>query len=502
MAGASALATFGAPVFATAQGRTVTRRSVRGMTANDPDLAAYRRAVAAMKALPASDPRNWNRFADIHRDFCPHANWYFLPWHRAYLLALERICRDLSGKADFALPYWDWTAQRSLPPAFTAGNPQSNPLNHRRPGGDFTLADDMVGAAVIARVLASPDFEAFGSARPRGQNSAGAQWQRREGAKTEFEFNPHDGVHATVGGDMARVATAARDPIFYLHHSNVDRIWATWNARGNNNSPEANWRNFSFNDNFVNPDGTRSSAAVDELQSTPALGYRYDGEAIGLIGQAAEAFAADPVYVNDDPSPDRIHAYRRVMHEVAPAPGRGARAINLPSGPAYVASAVIDPRGHATGVTVPLGRPLSELISLEALAQARSPGPGARRGRRYVWATLYDMEPPAEPAARVRMFANCGDLAPQTDARNPHYATSMSFFGNEHVEHHAGHGGHHGGHGAARGVSVLVDLTPTLARIATPRSIHTDKIVVQLQRSTGNAMSASGRPRRVDIAII
>src|SRR3954464_8122817 len=102
--GASALALNSPSWGASAQGRAVRRRSVRGMSANDPDLAAMRRAVAAMKALPQSDARNWIRFADIHRNFCPHGNWYFLPWHRAYIASFERICQELSGKRDFALP--------------------------------------------------------------------------------------------------------------------------------------------------------------------------------------------------------------------------------------------------------------------------------------------------------------------------------------------------------------------------------------------------------------
>ena len=79
IAGASTFALTGLRQDARAQGATVTRRTVRGMTANDPDLAAMQRAVAAMKALPQSDARNWIRFADIHRNFCPHGNWYFLP---------------------------------------------------------------------------------------------------------------------------------------------------------------------------------------------------------------------------------------------------------------------------------------------------------------------------------------------------------------------------------------------------------------------------------------
>ena len=142
----------------------MTRRSIRGMSANDPDLAAMRRAVAAMKRLPQSAARNWTRFADIHRNFCPHANWYFLPWHRAYIRAFERICRELSGTSDFALPYWNWTADRQFPAAFAAGDRDSNPLFHPRPGGasGLRLADDVVGPAVMSAIMTSPDFEAFG----------------------------------------------------------------------------------------------------------------------------------------------------------------------------------------------------------------------------------------------------------------------------------------------------------------------------------------------------
>ena len=201
IAGTSSLAMIGASTQLTAQGVAVTRRSVRGMSAGDPDLAAMSRAVAAMKALPQSDARNWIRFADIHRNFCPHGNWYFLPWHRAYLLSFERIVRELSGKRDFALPYWNWTVDRQFPAAFSTGDRSSNPLFHPRPGvAQLRLAEDMVGQAVISRIMNSPDFEAFGSTRPRGQNSAAATWQRRLGSKTEFEFNPHDGVHQAIGG--------------------------------------------------------------------------------------------------------------------------------------------------------------------------------------------------------------------------------------------------------------------------------------------------------------
>ena len=56
-----------------------------------------------MIALPAADGRSWNKQALIHNNHCTHGNWWFLPWHRAYLFYFEAICRKLTGNNDFAL---------------------------------------------------------------------------------------------------------------------------------------------------------------------------------------------------------------------------------------------------------------------------------------------------------------------------------------------------------------------------------------------------------------
>ncbi|NJM90998.1 MAG: tyrosinase family protein [Myxococcales bacterium] len=102
------------------------RRNVTTMTASDPLIVAYKSAIAQMKALPDSDRRSWRYQARIHNDFCPHNNWLFLPWHRAYLFFFERICRKLSGMETFALPYWDWSQEPHVPALFWGGS--TNPL--------------------------------------------------------------------------------------------------------------------------------------------------------------------------------------------------------------------------------------------------------------------------------------------------------------------------------------------------------------------------------------
>jgi tyrosinase len=502
--GAAMLATLRVSV---GQGAVAVRRSVRGMSANDPDLAAYRRAVTAMRALPTSDPRNWNRFAAIHATFCPHGNWYFLPWHRAYLVALENIVRDLADKPDFALPYWDWTTERQLPSPFAAGNSRNNPLNHPRPEfeANETLPDDMVGPQVISRILASPDFEAFGSARPLGQNSAAPAWQRRLGARTELEFNPHDGVHGSLGGDMAQVAPASRDPIFYLHHANVDRLWAVWNARGNANSPEPFWRNFAFNRNFINADGSPWNVTVNGLQSPAALGYRYDDE--------QGPFAADVDFQRQssealDPLGTSLQVYRRFAGNPVQASSGGLRRYGLSSGQGFYAAAVENNRAaaHERAISIPvsLGRPLSEIIKPAAMASASAAD--RRRYRQCIWAVLRDCDAPADPSTRVRVFVNREGIDGSARSSDAHYVTTLSFFGAGHGGHHAqaGHGSHQAQPAASGGTSLSIDLTPALARLRGTKYVRTDTLTVQLLPICRHANPATSmvRPRRVEIAIL
>ena len=101
------------------------RRWLRtGSAEVDADIAIYRDAVAAMKALPASNPISWAAQAAIHGtapccfNFCEHGTDHFFDWHRAYLLFFERICQKLTNKPKFGLPYWNWNQVGAINPAF------------------------------------------------------------------------------------------------------------------------------------------------------------------------------------------------------------------------------------------------------------------------------------------------------------------------------------------------------------------------------------------------
>src|SRR5262245_18644013 len=86
---------------ALAQAGPFLRRSLLGMAPNDPILEAWRDGVRQLKEASTGNV-TWARFGAIHGsasgfNLCPHGNWYFLPWHRAFLLMYERAVRRLTG---------------------------------------------------------------------------------------------------------------------------------------------------------------------------------------------------------------------------------------------------------------------------------------------------------------------------------------------------------------------------------------------------------------------
>src|SRR6266446_4905197 len=123
---------------------TRIRRDVYKLADWDPILVWYGKAVREMQNRPLNDPRGWRYQAAIHEfngdgtpppdagtywNQCQHNSWFFLPWHRWYLLYFEDIVArtivDLGGPAGWALPYWNYSQNltvnsnaRILPKAF------------------------------------------------------------------------------------------------------------------------------------------------------------------------------------------------------------------------------------------------------------------------------------------------------------------------------------------------------------------------------------------------
>ena len=275
----------------------VVRPNVKNLTAASQTIVSYKKGIAAMQALPPNDPLNWNNFANIHGigpqppsgsnplwNTCQHGQWWFLPWHRMYLWFFERAIQKLSGDNAFTLPFWDYTdpTQRSLPPMFlspTSGNvlfiPQRNATINA--GGQLPASAVTFTTAFGFTNFTGPTgtSASFGSQQVNAPNHGAVPHGR-------LESTPHDSVHGVIGGFMGSFGTAARDPIFWLHHANIDRLWDLWLTTGGGRRDPNNttWCNqaFRFPDAKATPQGTTVSRQVKSVINALAqLGYSYQG---------------------------------------------------------------------------------------------------------------------------------------------------------------------------------------------------------------------------------
>lgn len=250
-------------------GPPLIRRDVGGLTANHSLIVSYRKAVAAMKALPSTDPRCWSYQAAIHGTMatpvqtawnsCAHGTYFFWSWHRMYVYWFERIVRKMSGDCTWTLPFWDWTspAERQLPSMFR--DPSSELYVSNRSAAINSGAGSLLASTVDTSALSILDFTS---------------------ASNALQGTPHGAVHVAVGGWMSSVPTAAQDPIFYLHHCNMDRLWNLWLAQGGGRTDplsDATWKTTSFT--FFDENGaTVHMTGCDVLRASEEADYAYEGE--------------------------------------------------------------------------------------------------------------------------------------------------------------------------------------------------------------------------------
>ena len=243
-----------------------TRRNIATLANGDATLVAFREAVRQMKALPDSDRRSWRNQALIHQNFCPHGNWLFLPWHRAYLHFFEEICKELTHDERFALPYWNWTLNTSIPEVFW--DAPANPLFH--PGRVATPASQTgapTDAPTLNGILDETNFQLFGSGSIALEAS-----QRDFSFYGPLEGTPHNYVHGFVGGDMGSFMSPL-DPIFWCHHNMIEALWFEWNVRRSNPNPsEAAWADRVFTE-FCDRRGLPVRVSVKETLLYPAEAY-------------------------------------------------------------------------------------------------------------------------------------------------------------------------------------------------------------------------------------
>lgn len=288
----------------------ITRKDIWKLEANDPwdDVTlAYAIAVRIMKERANDDPTSWTYQGAIHAAFpagvagfhnqCQHHTWYFLPWHRMYLYWFEHIIRaaiatssdvDAQVGKEWALPYWNYEGEartRSLPPAFREEklpDGSENPLFVEN--RDYLNDGDLrmpVAATRSQRALDTVPFSnplQTGMAPGFGGYVTGFNhWGELTTASGALEATPHNTVHGEVGGLMNNPASAPLDPIFWLHHCNIDRLWAIWEADTrpfHDNPTTPSWQTFEFR--FHDAKGTPQTSKAQDFIDTEVLGYTYE----------------------------------------------------------------------------------------------------------------------------------------------------------------------------------------------------------------------------------
>ncbi len=426
-----------------------------------PITLAYAYAVREMvnrSVLRRSDPTGWTYQAAIHgtgtsdqpvdrwRNQCQHSTWFFLPWHRMYLLYLEQIMRSIIQKLDYvddvtkaqwALPYWDYDRgglTNTLPIPFRktrlpTGEPnplyraQRNKAQGMNVNAGDGLADGRYGGpsvttarwAFAETVFSYPPSP--GAAGGFGGPEVGAH-HSLAGTPGLLEQTPHNDIHDIIGGPtgyMSDVSKAALDPIFWLHHANIDRLWVAWmrhfDAAHDPTPTDPAWLDgqlFHFHDQAGVDVVNRSR----DVLSTRTLGYRYESEQYPRVPTA--------------PAPSGLTS---ASSDTPPVGKLG------PDIPAEMVGATRRPTiltGRAVTVQFGVSRPVGPLRKVTGGVPRR------------VLLNLEGVRAVANPGLSYGVYLNIGDT--NYPVPQDHYVGNLSFFGvDRHTDDRDGTGGGRGG---------------------------------------------------------
>lgn len=267
-------------------------------------LISYEKGVCRMKQRVWPDRLSWEFQAAIHGtdtragdllNQCVHGSWWFLPWHRAFIWYFERIIRTLSEDPSFTLPYWPWDDNQTnmLPPEFQVtgsslrcdrvqNNVDLNSATTRIPSLSVETNDLLTK---VTQFTATSGTEGFGG------------YAHPTLSKGKMEVGIHDAVHSASPGPMYYTVTSAVDPIFWLHHCNIDRLWDHWLAAGHLNPTDPVWLDnlraaYSTSapekGTFITPDDKEEKVCASDVVTG---GYVYDYQYDSLPPQATTVLA-------------------------------------------------------------------------------------------------------------------------------------------------------------------------------------------------------------------
>ncbi|MEM0995430.1 MAG: tyrosinase family protein [Bacteroidota bacterium] len=343
---------------------------IKNMNCTDPSSQYYQGAI---HSIPTPDQmggkvdsscveytdstfRAWNS--------CPHmyptnSQLNFLTWHRLYIFYYEKNLRYYIAKGGagfpglgeeaankFSLPYWDYTNDGFMPPLFRRNtaigegpvNLPENPLFEigRAPSLiagesiDYDSKDSLainidgtVRNVCLATMRQALDYNKFLALADVSEFSRG------------MEDRLHNVMHDYIGGAvkdsdkateiynrifqstkpgfglMGRIPSAGFDPIFFLHHANVDRMMATWEATYGEITVEqmdlyaGNWETIKKIYNFWDAETgswVTYNSMADMLNAAHAINYEY--EFLPIPNEDAKGMEfAERQQIHEDPLP-------------------------------------------------------------------------------------------------------------------------------------------------------------------------------------------------------
>ena len=409
---------------------------------------AYAKAVKELQGRPfPADQTNYNYQAFIHGNDdqpgpgpdgvwnrCQHQSWFFFPWHRMYILWFERIVRAVvvaqHGPADWALPYWDWQVNRALPPAF-----RERKLPASAGGGDNPLfiADRVMvnsGTPMAAAVVSSAAADATvsfsgGAAGAFGFGGGVIGRPSHFGANRpgQLELQPHNNVHRTIDGTMG-LAASPLDPIFWLHHAQIDRLWGRWLRLGGGraNPTDPKWLTQKFH--FYKAAGAKVTQTPADVLSTTTLGYRYE----------------------DDPPPSMMPISALVPEQAEAALGAMERiAVTTPEPKELGVSQAVQLGAEATTTAIPLKEEPDANLELLAVPETAPT---------TVALILDDIEIDDPQTPTYEVYLNMPDVGEGGHHDSPHFVGFLEFFGVGHAHGEEGEDAE-----AAHGASRAFDIT-------------------------------------------
>ncbi|CZR41691.1 uncharacterized protein FPRO_11281 [Fusarium proliferatum ET1] len=215
----------------------------------------YTDAVLCLSTKPSRLGLNTTLYDDFpyvhaHLDKQIHAVASFLPWHRFFVHVYEGALKECGYEG--VMPCWDWSLDADDTPKSTIWDPKTGFGGN----GSLNKTESIYDGRAVRKCLDDGPFKDLFPAYlttnydphclARGWNNGSENvgkmlsenYNKEAVAKVQevkdydhyrqkLESGPHGAIHSAIGGDMIP-NTSPNDPIFFLHHAQIDRLWSLW----------------------------------------------------------------------------------------------------------------------------------------------------------------------------------------------------------------------------------------------------------------------------------